>query len=106
MIYPSWIVGGVSLLFGSYIIIIQLYVAIWQAWDRVNGRPLRRYSYAPLGEPLYFQVGAWLLPVYWLHRYAWVGWVLDPATWVLLLSLPFLVSQCWSCEAGGETPPE
>jgi hypothetical protein len=83
-----WIVGVVLCLFGVYVACLN-WIAIFFSIRNKRRGIAKSYSQGPLFGPLSGYLGLKALPI---HKSPWVWLVLllDPSTWVVAVSLPYL----------------
>jgi hypothetical protein len=90
-LWPLWVLGTRLCLLGAYIggaNWAALFLSIRNA-ERGIGK---RYSQSPAIGPLFAYFGLSALPI---HKSPWIWLVLglDPSTWIVLMSIPYLYRQ-------------
>jgi hypothetical protein len=91
-----WLVAGSLLAFGALVIAYNIRLAVRAAWTRITGRKFRYESFAPIGGPLVATIGCFASPSPAFAHLAWLPWVLDPSTYILLASLPLIVRELFA----------
>jgi hypothetical protein len=80
--------GGFSLLVGAAWALANA----WALW--LGRRTGRRHSTVPIVGAGFLAGGLFFIPA--TRSIAWVGFFLDPATWVLLAAIPKVAREAWS----------
>ncbi len=85
-----WIVAAPLLFLGAWVILYHWRLVILFVRVRFFGRSHKSESSVPLFGPVCVCAGSFVAPGPELLRYAWLSFLGDPATYLLLVSIPFL----------------
>lgn len=93
---PLWVLGSVLCLLGLYVAGLNWAALVINIRNKRQGIA-KRYSQGPVIGPLLGYLGLRTLPTqksFWV----WLVLLVDPSTWVVLVSLPYLFRQARSAE--------
>ena len=85
-----WLIGAPLWALGVWIISCNWRLLVLFIRGRSFGRHPPDESALPLAGPLILCLGALVVPVSGLLPYSWLALPIDPATYMLIASLPFL----------------
>jgi len=85
-----WILAAPLFLIGAWVIIYHWRFVVLFIRVRFFGRQHKWESSVPLVGPICILFGSLVSPSPELLRYSWLAFVIDPATYTLIFSLPFL----------------
>ena len=83
----QWMVGLPFLIFGTIAVLCNWSLAIRKASAAKNGEEVAYESFVILLGPLFFCLGAWIIPGSSYYPLCWLSWAVDPASYVLLARL-------------------
>jgi hypothetical protein len=85
-----WILAAPLFLLGAWVIVYHWRMLVFFIRVRFFGCQHKWESSIPLFGPIFIYFGALASPSPMLLRYCWLAFVIDPATYTLIFSLPFL----------------
>ena len=85
-----WILAAPLFLLGAWAILYHWRLIVLFIRVRFFGRQHKWESSIPLVGPICICLGSLVAPAPELLRYAWLPFLIDPATYTLVASLPFL----------------
>jgi hypothetical protein len=85
-----WILAAPLFLLGAWIIVYHWRLFVFYIRVRFFRRQHKWESSVPLFGPIFVCLGALVSPSPGLLRYSWLSFVIDPSTYILIFSLPFL----------------
>jgi hypothetical protein len=85
-----WILAAPLFLLGAWVILYHWRLVVLFIRVRFFGRQHKWESSVPLAGPIFVYLGALASPSPELLHYSWLSFVIDPATYTLIFSLPFL----------------
>ena len=88
-----WILAALFFLFGAWVIVYHFRLLILFIRVRFFGCHHKWESSVVLVGPVFICLGLLIAPAPGLFQYSWVSFVVDPATYTLVFSLPFLFQQ-------------
>ena len=106
---PLWILGSVLFLFGAYVAVCNWAALFLNTRNKKRGI-LKRYSQGPVIGPVGMYLGLKAFPIE-KPPWIWAVLLLDPSTWVVVVSLAFLIQEGYRSGKpvgveGGRTPRE
>jgi hypothetical protein len=94
-----WVVAAPFLVFGAFVILVNWEVVAQFILARCFGRAHKEEFTMPVQGPFWFCFGLMVAAGSELSSYAWLSFVVDPATYILLARFPFLFRE-WLLRKG------
>ena len=88
-----WILAAPLLAYGAVVIVYHWRLLVLHIRVRFFGCHHKWESSVPLAGPIMVFLGSMIAPSPELSRYSWLSVFIDPATYTLIYSLPFLLRQ-------------
>ena len=88
-----WILAAPLIVLGAWAILYHWRLVVLFVRVRFFGRSHKWESSVPLFGPICICLGSLVAPVPGFARYSWLWFLIDPATYILAVSLPFLFRQ-------------
>jgi hypothetical protein len=85
-----WVLAAPLFLFGAYVILYHWRLVVLFIRVRFFGCQHKWESSVPLVGPICMFLGCLVAPAPLLLRYSWLSFLIDPATYTFVASIPFL----------------
>lgn len=95
-----WILAAPLFLLGAWAILYHWRLIVLFIRVRFFGCQHKWESSVPLFGPICICLGCLVAPMPALLRYCWLSFVIDPATYTFVVSLPFLFRELWTTKNG------